>query len=223
MLLIIFLGATLWAWLTGATEECGCYGAFLKYTPGEAVIENLILLAATALGWVSRPDARAPQTRVKSWALVIACLAGLVLPVAFGFPISGLYRPQSGAEGLELGQLEIEGVKNIDIRQGTYLIVLLDTECEHCQDDLPKLDMLAEHRDLPNVVALCRNEEIQRMRFLETFQPRFPLGRIQEDVFFRLLGLGDVPITLLVRDRQVLKRWDQKIPDQTVIKEAMAG
>ncbi|MBC8461613.1 MAG: hypothetical protein H8D67_26860, partial [Deltaproteobacteria bacterium] len=45
MLLLIFVGATSWAWLTGATEDCGCFGHWLKRTPGEAVLGNLILLA----------------------------------------------------------------------------------------------------------------------------------------------------------------------------------
>ncbi len=86
-LLLIFAGATGWAWLTGVTEDCGCYGAWLKQTPGQALVGDLVLLAATAIAWAGCRHVQAPQTRTKAWAVTIACLSGLALPVVFGSPL----------------------------------------------------------------------------------------------------------------------------------------
>ena len=66
MLLLIFVVVTSWAWLTGATENCGCFGAWLRRSPGEAVIGNVMLLAATALAWVGRRHSEKPQTCAKA-------------------------------------------------------------------------------------------------------------------------------------------------------------
>jgi len=48
------------------------------------------------------------------------------------------------------------------------------------------------------VVALCANEEWQRMISIEKSQLAFPLERISEDAYLRLLTLEDVPRIILI-------------------------
>ena len=223
MLLLIFLGGTGWAWLTGATEECGCYGIWFKYTPAEAVLENFILLSATVAAWAGRGHLQTSHTRAKAWAVSAACLIGFALPVAFGFPISGINRPPSEALQLEFGSLQIQGLDHVDLTHGTYLIILTDTECHHCQEVVPQVNILAETAALHGVIALCTNEESQRMEFAQEFQANFPIGQITEDDFWRLLGHGDIPRFVLVCDGSVRQMWDQEAPDKDMIEAALSG
>ncbi|MFH1951198.1 MAG: MauE/DoxX family redox-associated membrane protein [Pseudomonadota bacterium] len=218
MLLLVFVGANSWAWLTGATEDCGCFGAWLKRTPEEAVLGNLMLLAATVLAWVGCRHSEEPQTRAKAWAVRTACLIGLMLPVAFGFTTSRISQPQWKEVEIELSQLQIRGLHNMDLGHGAYLIILMDTECLHCQEAVPELNRLAQETDLPPVIALCENEERQRMMFVEEFQAIFPIGQVREDVFWRLIADGNIPRIILVRDGRVQQVWDQKVPDKGRIK-----
>jgi hypothetical protein len=222
MLLLIFVGATSWAWLTGSTEDCGCFGAWLRRTPGEAAVENLILLAATALAWVGQRYTQVPQPRAKAWAVATACLIGLMLPVAFGFTISQTGNPQWKTVEIELSQLQIKGLDQFDLRHRAYLIILMDTECLHCQEAVPELNTLAQETGLPPVIALCKNEERQRMMFEEEFEPIFPIGQIKEDVFWRLIADNNTPSVILLRDGHVQQIWDEKIPDKDGIKEALS-
>lgn len=217
VLLLIFLGMTTWAWMTGATEDCGCFGAWIRHTPGEAAIQNLFLLAATLLAWVGSRHLQVRHTRAKAWAFASACVIGLTLPVVFGFSVSGITQPQSKTVDIELGHLQIQGLGGIDLRHGAYLIILTDTECLHCREALLDLNTLAEATDLPAVIALCTNEESQRTMFVEEFQPMFPIGQVREDVFLRLLGEGDIPRIILVRDGRVEHVWDQTVPDKDSI------
>ena len=218
LLLLIFLGATTWAWLTDVTEDCGCFSAWLRRTPGEAVLGNLILLAAIALAWLGHRTIQVPQSRGKTWAIATACLIGLTLPVVFGFRTTGIRLPESKAVEVEIGYLRIQGLEHIDLNQGVYLIVLMDTECLHCQEVVSELNELAQETDLPHIIALCTNEESQRIMFVEKFELIFPIGKIEEDVFWRLLTEGDIPRIILVRDGHVQQIWDQKIPDKDRIK-----
>jgi hypothetical protein len=135
LLFLVFAGATGWAWLTGATEHCGCYGPWLQFTPAQALVENLILLAATALAWKGQHHVQVPQTRTKAWAVTIACLSGLALPVVFGFPTSAINRAQSN--GPLIGPIEVHGVEDVDLNKGEYLVVLMGAECFHCQEAVP--------------------------------------------------------------------------------------
>jgi hypothetical protein len=219
---LIFVGATSSAWLTGTAEQCGCFGAWMKHSPGEAALGNLLLLAATVIAWVGYGRLHVPQTRAKAWAVIVACLTGLALPVTFGFPVSGINRPEPKAVGIELGDLQIHGLDHIDLRYGAHLIILMGTDCLHCQEAVPQLNMLAETTDLHSVVALCTSEESECVRFTEELQATFPIGQIKEDTFWRLLADGDIPRFILVRDQQVQQVWDQVAPDEAMIKAALS-
>lgn len=219
LLLLVFLGATSWAWATGATEACGCFGAWAERTPAEAALEDLFLLAATGLAWLGYRRRRAAPSRRQTLAVTAACVIGLILPVAFGFPLSAISHPQSTSTGMTLGDLRVEGLAHTDVHRGTYLIVLIDTECSHCQEAVPELNALAEASDLPPVVALCKNEEWRRLLFIDEFQPAFPLGQISQKEFMRLLADGDTPRLMLVRDGRVDRVWDRTVPSPETIRK----
>jgi len=220
LLLLVFLGATGWAWATGATEDCGCFGAWAKRTPAEAMIEDFIMLAAIGMVWVGHRRMRVPQTRAKAWTVTSAFLVGLALPIMFGFPISAISQPQSRPPNIELGNLQVQGLDQVDLSHGGYLIVLMDTECSHCQEAVPQINALAAAADLPRLVSLCKNEEWQRMLFATAYHSTFPIGQIGEGDFMRLLANGDTPRTLLVRDQRVQQVWDKTIPSSEQIKAA---
>jgi len=218
MLLLILVGATTWAWWTGATVDCGCFGAWLNHTPGEAVLVTLIMLAATVLALVGYRHTQAPQTRAKAWAVATACLIGLTLPVAFGFTIPQIGQVQWKAVEMELSQLQIEGLDQADLRRGAYLIILMDTGCVHCQEAVPELNSLTKAAELPAVIGLSMNEESERKSFVEQFQPLFSIAQIKKDIFWRLLDKGEIPRIILVNQRRVMKVWDETVPTAEMIR-----
>ena len=83
------------------------------------------------------------------------------------------------------------------------------------------LNVLAKEDDMPPVIALCMNDKNLRMDFTEKYEPAFSIGRISEDHFWRLLGEGDVPRTLLLQDLKVKQVWDQVIPKREDIKKLL--
>jgi hypothetical protein len=218
LLLLIFVGATTWAWWTGATVDCGCFGAWLNHTPGEAVLLTLILLASTVLALAGYRHTQAPPTRAKAWAVATACLIGVTLPVAFGFTLSQTGQGQLKTVEMELSQSQIKGLEQFDLRRGAYLIILMDTGCLHCQESVPELNALAEEAGLPAVIALFMNEESERASFVEEFQPLFSIGQIERDTFWRLLDKGEIPRILLVNDSRVKKVWDETVPTAEMIR-----
>jgi hypothetical protein len=184
-------------------------------------LENLILLVATLLARVLYKESYRPQSKVKAWCVALSFLIGAAFPLALGFPLSRI--TQSPWENIEteLRKLETRGLDRVDLSRGSHLLIIMDTDCEHCKEALPELDALAEATDLPSVTALCPNDESARTRFIQEFQPAFPLGQIEERVFFRILGLGDVPRTILVKDMRVQAVWDGHVPGRKLIERAM--
>lgn len=220
-LLFIFLCATGWAWLTGVTEDCGCFGTWISRTPGEALIEDLLLLAALVAARLGKRPSPGLPRRLSSYTVLAAFLIGVLLPPISGIPFSPVNPTPDEKMNIGPELSGIQGLNSIDLRNGWFLVVLFKTDCPHCQDSVINLNYLAEERETPELVALCPDDEEQILWFRNQFQPVFPLGRVTDKAFWRLLGDGDVPRTLLVKDRKVLKVWDYEIPEAADITEAL--
>jgi hypothetical protein len=222
VLFLTFMGATTWAWLRGSADQCGCFGDWLSHSPGEAALGNLILLAGTLWAWVWSRDAKNQRARGRAWATGMACLIGVALPVAFGFPISTVIQSPPETVRGELGRLELQGGDVIDLTQGDHLVIVMGTDCGHCQEAVPALNMLTGVPDLPPLIAVCQNTASDRMRFIDAFQPLFQVDEISENDFWRLLADGEMPRTILVRDGRTIQVWDQIIPDEDTVRAALA-
>ena len=219
---LILLGGTLYAWLTGITGDCGCYGAWMKHSPKFATMENLALLVATLSAWRIAPRMFMSEKRAKTRAFAVALIAGIILPPIFGFAPWDTRNLHEGSTGVELGHVEVRGVEKVDLGRGSHLIVLMGTDCSHCREVLPLLDELAEEKGLPSLIALCPDDEMKRSGFIEAFDPVFPIGRIGERNFWRLVGRADMPILLLLRDGQVQKSWVHKVPGAQEIRATLS-
>ncbi len=222
LLWLVLLGGTGWAAWTGSTDACGCFGAFLEHSPALATVENLLFLAATLYAlWALGAPPAPPQRPLKAWAVAMACAAGVLLPPVFGVPLSATVQApvESGKPGW-LDALEVHEASLPDAGRGPLLVVLMGTDCAHCLDALPDLDDLAEEGPLP-LLALCADGEAERKRFVDQFQPSFPLGRIDQDRFWKLLSTGDLPRLLLIRHGKVLHTWDAVVPDPDEVRERL--
>lgn len=220
-LFLVFMGAIGWAWVTGATEDCGCFGAWAKRTPAQAMLEDVLFLGAIVVAWFGHRRVERPPTRLKSWVMGLTLVVGLALPMVFGFPLSAISQSKPRTAGMKLETLQVQGLDQYDLRIGEYLVILLDTECSHCQAAVPQLNALTQDPALPPMVALCKNEEWRRVLFANTYKPAFPLGQIGEKEFLKLLAAGETPRLMLVRDQQVLKIWDKEVPPAGEIKAAL--
>lgn len=207
---LILLGGTGWAAWTGATDECGCFGALLERSPKFAFVENLFFLAATLFAWSTLKRAPAATRPIQRATVAVACLLGVLLPFAFGVPIASTLNPDKDALPVlrALKDLEVSGIDTPELDRGTHLLFLLSTDCMHCLDALPLLDELAEAEGIPPLVGICPNRELDRLSFIEQFAPAFPLGRVKAERFLKLLTMGETPQVLLVRDGVLLGAWD---------------
>ncbi|HEJ83995.1 MAG TPA: hypothetical protein ENO25_05450 [Desulfobacteraceae bacterium] len=212
LLILLFLCATAWAWLTGVTGDCGCFGSWISRTPGEALLEDLVLLAALFPAWLRSRFSPGPSPRPGYFAVAAALLVGLFVPLAFGIPFSSVNSSQEGGMNIGRELSGVQGLDHADLSSGEYLMVLIETDCPHCRESVEKLNILAEDKEAPELIALCPNDEEQVMMFRDQFQPAFPVARIDRDTFWRLLGDGDIPRTILVRNQEVLKVWNHDIP-----------
>ncbi len=225
LLWLVLLGGTSWAAWTGATDKCGCFGAFLEHSPAAATLQNALFLGATLYAFQAMKRAPVPaHGPARAWVVAFACLAGVLLPAVFGVPLNaGMNVTEGSAHRLEeLAGTEIQGASWPENGGGPLLLVLMGTDCGHCLEALPDLDALAEESEVPPVLALCADDRPKREGFTRRFQPSFPLGGVSKETFWRLLSTGDMPRVLLVRRGKVVHAWDGTVPEAADVLKRLA-
>ncbi|MBX7219144.1 MAG: hypothetical protein K1Y36_04295 [Blastocatellia bacterium] len=213
VLFVIFLGAVGWAWMSGATADCGCFGSWVKRTPGQAFAEDAALLAGgLAAWWLARQQTW--HNWKEPWRLSVvsgfACV-GLVVPVFYGILADPAKLAATQSENI-FQTVKITGL-SVDLQKGEHLLAVISTECEHCQASVPTFNSYLEGKNPFSFVAVCVQEEWKRKFFAERFKAKFPLGQISQADFDRILGsTGDTPHIVYLRSGKVIKTWDTTPP-----------
>ena len=207
VMLAVFFGALAWAWGTGVTEDCGCFGQWSSRSPGQAFIEDLVLLLLLFLAWFHADYKKSP---VKLAAVIAALLIPFGLPFAFGFSFNSMIIP--GAEGPPVEPLPILSGEVVDWSGSPYLIELMSTDCLHCQQSVMDVNILADTPGAPPVMAMTYDSPEAIAEFRETYFPEYPTLRIPEEPFWRLVGAGASPRFLLVVQGRVVHAWEEAPP-----------
>jgi uncharacterized membrane protein YphA (DoxX/SURF4 family) len=209
LLLLMFLGAIGWAWATGSTAECGCFGPW-KRTPPQAFAEDLAILVIVPWAWWGRRFTQAPTNALKLALVGLGVASGIMIPAVAS--MTGAAEP--GAKGVVgsdvFKTLEVSDL-SVNLATGEHLVLLMSTTCPHCQAAVPDVNALAGDQRLPKVVAVAMNDRVERGLFREDYSAQYPIGEISQQAVYALLK-KDLPRLFLVRDGRIVAVWDGKIP-----------
>ncbi|MEW6750735.1 MAG: MauE/DoxX family redox-associated membrane protein [Candidatus Latescibacterota bacterium] len=223
VLMGFFLGLMVRAWYTGATEECGCFGALLERGPGAAAVEDTVMLALLLCGWWGMR--RQPQWPLAGGAVLATTIVAFALGgVRLGSQASRLTATDL-QPGVRLTGLRARGLE-VDLMRGEFLIELLSPACGHCVASVPKVNQYVQQPGLPRVVGLntFAPDSRQLAQFKEEAQPLFPIGTISRTDFFRLTHGRGFPRLAYLRDGVVRRVWERdEFPTPEQITELMSG
>jgi uncharacterized membrane protein YphA (DoxX/SURF4 family) len=201
MLLIFFITLEAWGMSKGHTESCGCFGAYVKRTPAQVIMEDLgflalALLAMAGLGaWQARRAGRS--------AAVVAVAALLSL----GFAVASPHLPidpwvttlRAGKPVQDLGiaaRLPEEGPR------GT-LVALLDVTQRDAKDAAAALNAVALGPAGVKVIALTPSSEQEQAAFLWEASPAFEVVPVDRGLLKPLYRR--LPVYFLVREGRVTR------------------
>ncbi len=216
-----FLGVTIYGWLSGAVDNCGCFGGVLNNSPRREALFNAVMLGIITTVWLERNRWRYVPSRPKAGFVAAACVIGLLLPLN-----SISYTPSPDLKRIDIaspGRMAMVGGDPVPFDRGRHILIIMGTDCGHCLDRVGDMDSLAESDGVPGVLALCRNNEDERRAFMDEFDPSFSIGEVQNKVFWDLLGDGDMPRTMLLEDGLILKAWDETVPESEEIRSLLQG
>ena len=237
VLMALFTGLMIKAWHMGASIDCGCFGALVERSPGEAAIEDVVMLVILVYSWwgMRRGDGNAQIVAGANWwgiggmpalrqtnGVVLGALAVCVL-VWGGRFLPEMERTQLSdlKAGVRLTGLNPKGLE-IDLLEGEYLLEVFSPTCGHCMDAVPKLNGMADDPDLPRVIALTSfpQDSPQLAEFKERLQPNFDIATISQTDYYRLTFGHGYPRLAYVKEGVVVSVWERDfMPTISQLKE----
>jgi len=225
LLMAFFTGLLVYAWQIGASVDCGCFGALVERGPGEAAIEDSILLAMLIFSvWVLWPHKQVPWTfrKQKQAQLQFGVLAVAIFICLFRF-LPDRERLEIGdlKAGVRLIGLNLKGV-DANLQEGQYIIELFSPICGHCIDAVPKLNSFAQDPQVPRVIALTnfKQDSDQLVEFRNSFSPSFEIATISLTDFYRLTYAHGYPRLAYLNEGIVQTVWERDfMPDVGRLRE----
>lgn len=220
LVLVVFSGLIVYAWMFHGLKDCGCTGG-IKMGPVASLVKNALLLTLAVGAWqgFKWKNALDVSGAVRGKAFMLASL-GAAFIVGYGVAESEPPPPPIPRESGVFSQFSVEqdGVR-YDLGQGEYVVALLSTTCDHCMKSVEALNALLERPGFPRVVGLCKGDEASLERFRTGTAPEYPTGIVAE---FPLALIGQrlfdaiVPVApprfIYVRDGREIKAWDDVVP-----------
>jgi len=198
-LLIFFITLEAWGLSHGRTEACGCFGAYVKRTPQQVILEDLGFVALAALVLFGIGAWQAKRRRLTAAVAAVTAVAMLGFAVASPrLPLDPLVTSlKKGKTATDLGiasRLPAEG-------PGGTLVAILDVTDPVSKEAAASLNVLKEQPDAVAVVALTPSSDQEQAAFLWDAYPAFdviPMDRGLLKPLYRRL-----PIYFLLRGGRV--------------------
>lgn len=199
---IIFLIAfTIYLFYSGYVlkdnQNCGCFGEVIPMSPLESIIKNVILVALVLFLIKLNPNNKNNFRLTLLIILLIPSIMFIVLPF-------------KSYKNFTFGDITyFEGKGRVDLTSGEKFIVILNTECDHCQQLAKELVSLKSNPEISSkIYALLFSEgeiSVDSFKTLTGFD--FPYHQIDINKFFDLIG-SNPPRIYWLKDGIVKEYWD---------------
>jgi len=210
-LLAGFTGLIAYAWAFHGIQDCGCFGRF-EISPGVSIAKNVVLAALCLGAWLGYSRSAGHSASVRSllmrYGVTVVAACGVT---AYAYAhLEAVPKEKGTFSQFVFG---VGGVK-YDLGRGEYFVAILSMTCKDCKASVPAINDLAATPGLPQVVALCYEDEKGAMdSFQAQTAPEFPMYSMGSSVmtFSGLIG-QEPPRFYLVLDGKALKFWDETVP-----------
>jgi Methylamine utilisation protein MauE len=231
LLTVVFSGLIVYGWQVNGLEDCGCFGTAIKMGPQASLLKNGILIIVLIGAWLGLREADHLHTRTvlpKHWTRVMAGVGLTVVAVLYlmgnqTHDDSDKIAPAANASDKDFPYVFSTEGQDFDLGDGNHLVVLLNTECEHCKASVPGLNALYESDALPDMVALMMGNDTTLDDFLLETEPTFPM-QLMDDLQFMAHIKSAPPILYYLQDGfiQHFWEWEDDPPTAAEISESIS-
>jgi hypothetical protein len=198
---LFLIGFTVYLVYTGFIlndkDNCGCFGELIKMPPLESIIKNIVLMGLIFVLYKF----------VEEKKNYLVPVISLVLAMAVVFVAA----PIKSQKDFKFAKYtSFEGKGRVDLSNGNKLVIILNLECDHCQNLVKELSALEKNaKQFPDTYALLFSEgNVNLDSFKKMTGFDFPYKMIGASEFFDLIGQSP-PRIYWLQDGKLKEIWDK--------------
>lgn len=221
-LMLFFVALASLALYRGGGANCGCFGALIERTPGEALAEDIVMLGLLIFSWRVLVRGEGEAWAPSRWVVLGGTVLALAVTGIRLVPELDRLEDSDLRAGVRISGLNLKGPE-VDLAHGTYLVELFSPKCVHCMREVPRMNEWSRTEGLPSVVALngFAQDSDELKEFRDRLQPLYPTITISSTDFLRLTAGHGYPRLALVREGIIEKVWEHaNLPTIDEIKAA---
>lgn len=224
-LMLFFVVLASLALYRGGGANCGCFGALIERTPGEALAEDIAMLGLLVFSWRVLVRGERKEWAPSRWVVLGGTALALALTGIRLVPEVDRLQDSDLRAGVRISGLKLKGAE-VNLAQGTYLVELFSPKCTHCMREVPRVNEWSRTEGVPPVVALnsFAQDSDELKEFRERLQPLYPTATISSTDFLRLTAGHGYPRLALVREGEIVRVWEHNaMPTIDEIKAAVGS
>ena len=204
LMLLFFIGITIYGMSIGLGENCGCFGNLYHRGPEMVIVEDALmivaLLFATVVLWNHRVEGTAWRLAVTAGVGAVA--AALIATSPF-LPADDLVTQLS--PGSHFTTWPVDGLYGKDLNSGTHLVFLFTVDDPRIAVHVSEMNEIAQQEDVSSAVGLIIDGTQHLTTLMFEYAASFPVAAI-EPRFARPL-YRTLPRTFLLHDGTVTNTW----------------
>lgn len=214
LLLLFSTYLVMQVFINGDDGNCGCFGEHFKMTPIQAILKNLIMLAAIVFvyilstGWKSRFNA----LLIIFTSLISITIPFVVNPVDFTYTSNNLEEKINYPLELDLlyspsDTSKVE-IPKVELRKGKHIVAFLSLTCSHCRIAAKKFRLIKKKNAQIPIYFVLNGERSHYKGFMKDTQAdnipsSFCLGKS-----FIQLSSSRLPRIYFIDEGLVVKKAD---------------
>lgn len=219
LMLLVYTGLLTYAWILGRTDNCHCFGDYLKFNPWQSIIKNVVLLILFALVYhvKSRKFGLGLLalfgTAVKVLVMMVVVAVSCIIVFAVSPPDNwtrSYYPTNELNQELFVGALQQPPLETINLVEGRKVVGIFSSGCEYCMLTAQKLSLMQQFYDFPeeDVFYVFMGSEEGVERFFQKSESTHYQYFIYEDVISLLkINNGVFPIVVLLDNGKIVGEY----------------
>ncbi|MDH7514725.1 MAG: hypothetical protein QHI48_02460 [Bacteroidota bacterium] len=217
LLLVFFIGVTVYGELNLNLEGCGCFGTNIHRSFEQVIIEDVLMMAAVIFSTMVLWGRRSRGTLWKGIIVVgFGGLAALTAATAYRLPVDSLVTELR--VGKTIASWPVEGLSR-NLYRGVHLVFLFSAKSPTIQSDVTMMNTAAQQNEIPSTIGLVVENTAAASEVMFRYGCAFPVAAI-EPRFARTL-YRTLPRAFVLRDGRIEVVW-LKIPTPGEAKREVA-
>lgn len=208
LLFIVFTIFVIYLWIKdGENADCGCLGDWVKLSPLETLLKNILLIILTTFLLFKYKPKEEKSRHIFTYVILIILFFYTLLFYPAELDMNRLYDNKEQSEWPTL----TDGSQP-DLRNGKYIICFMSFTCKHCLSAAQIIsEMKSQDNNLPIIFIFSErsaSQEEQKNNFFNSLtEPNIPYFYLNIDDYKFLAGQS-VPSIFLIDNQEIDKKYD---------------